>query len=244
MLFKKTKNNGTISAGTYEMSEGQGINIAVFNKATVAAFEENADGKLRLLINNDAVNRLGVDVVHTNDLWKPIQEAPIVGNPKIATAIDRWNKAAEKIGAKVEVLANFIDDEHLDCFWYGGSLAKITFKNGWAVLFEVNGEVRLHGIDDNGVDIEYVNKRNNGARYDDVFTQIANDDRLYALADSGQIEFGNNNWVEYNFIDPNGAFHDIGFCTDNVCSDNVLDAIDGFEELESAVEEYAKTAEA
>ena len=53
---------------------------------------------------------------------------------------------AKKLG--VTILTNpetFIDDDHLDCVWYGGYIGGFEYK-GYKLAIEVHGEVVICGI--------------------------------------------------------------------------------------------------
>lgn len=55
----------------------------------------------------------------------------------------------------------FIDDDHLDCVWYGGHIGGLRYK-GYEVSVEVHGDVEITGFM-NGRDFLYKNKQNTGA---------------------------------------------------------------------------------
>lgn len=140
----------------------------------------------------------------------------------------------------------FIDDAHLDCFWYGGMIGKIYYPNGWAIVIEVNGDVRLHGKK-GGKSFDYVNKNNSGAIGEEISGIIRNDKELETLTKTPRgerngswAEYGNNNWVEYNYLTPGGEFVDLGMWMDNVLEDNVLEAFSGVAELGAELWAYVK----
>ena len=160
-------------------------------------------------------------------------------NNTIRAKIHQIETEAEAIGAVVVLDEDtFIDDEHLNCFWYGGEIGSIKFNNGWTVNISVSGEVRLNGQTAEGEEIDYVNKNNDGAWGEDVASIIHGDSHLAALEDESLVEFGNNNWVEFNFTDPDGNFCDCGISMDNLLDDNVLDAFLPVSSFLDAIEEY------
>lgn len=116
---------------------------------------------------------------------------------------------------------DFIDDDHLDCVWYGGEIATVEY-NGMTIEITVNGDVRLEGIY-NGQWIDYKNKSNSGAVGTD-FYYIVPDDLTYRNLISldpddphqDHISILDNNWVEM-FADNIAEVLD---------SDNVLEAIE------------------
>lgn len=137
--------------------------------------------------------------------------------------IEEIVKAGEKTGAEVCIdERNFIDKEHLDCFWYGGYLGSVTYRD-YSIDIEVHGDVRATIFDKDGnEEYHYVNKNNDGAySYSEVRNLIKNDAELQAFNESGRICFEDNNWVEIFLRDAEGK--DSGLVFD-VLGDNVLDA--------------------
>lgn len=137
--------------------------------------------------------------------------------------IEEIVKAGKKAGAEVCIdERNFIDKEHLDCFWYGGHLGSVTYRD-YSIDIEVHGDVRATIFDkDSNEEYHYVNKNNDGAySYSEVRNLIKDDVELHAFNESGRICYGNNNWVEIFLRDADGE--DSGLVFD-VLGDNVLDA--------------------
>lgn len=152
----------------------------------------------------------------------------------LKSEIEEIVKAGKNAGVDVCIDGrNFIDKEHLDCFWYGGYLGSVTYRD-YSIDIEVHGDVRATIFDKNGnEEYHYVNKNNDGAySYSEVRNLIKNDAELYALNESGKICYENNNWVEIFLRDADGE--DSGLVFD-VLGDNVLDAF----RLEN-VESYKK----
>ena len=81
---------------------------------------------------------------------------------KISRRCRKLRREAAAFGA--ELLTDektFIDDEHLDCVWYGGYIGGLRYK-GYEVSIEVYGDVDIYGFV-NGADFQYRNRSNTGA---------------------------------------------------------------------------------
>lgn len=117
---------------------------------------------------------------------------------------------------------SFIDDDHLDCVWYGGYIGGFRYE-GYVVSVAIMGEVRVSG-EHNGIAVDYVDKNNDGAMSHNsdasLRTAFESDKELYQAVEDGDIEFGNNNWIEVFVKDPSGKSLDSFVCDDS----NVLDA--------------------
>ena len=131
---------------------------------------------------------------------------------------------AKKLG--VTMLTNpetFIDDDHLDCVWYGGYIGGFEYK-GYKLAIEVHGEVKIYGIV-NGEDFEYVNRLNTGAMNmaasDHLRIAFSSDAELYEAIENESIEYYSNNWIEAFVQYPTGEWSE-GVVVDD--TDNVLDA--------------------
>lgn len=132
----------------------------------------------------------------------------------------------KELGVKIEL--HPIDKDHLDCIWYSGEVGRITREDGWAVVLEAHGEIRLYGTV-NGEEFYFVDK-SGGNAYKDL--PIADDDTLHKLEEAGAIVYENNNWFEFDVIGPDGSFYDCYGPFDNVVDDNILDF---FEDLGDSV---------
>lgn len=119
------------------------------------------------------------------------------------------------IGAELEYALH--DPNHLDCLWYGGEVAWLHFPNGWKLIVEANGEIRID-CEVDGKEVCFVDKNNSGSAYEELGKDF--DD-----SDIDKFVYGNNNWFEVNAISPNGEFIDL-FNADNVLGDNILDALE------------------
>ena len=116
----------------------------------------------------------------------------------------------------------FIDDDHLDCTWYGGYIGGLRYK-GYEVSIEVHGDVEITGFM-NGHDFLYKNKQNTGAMNmaasDALRTTFKSDDELVEAVQDGDIEYENNNWIEAFVKKPDGSWSTASEVAED---DNVLD---------------------
>ena len=137
----------------------------------------------------------------------------------------------------VKITTHIYDKDQLDCSWYGGTVATIKRNDGWEIIISAIGDIRLNGRVD-GEEFEFVDKNNSGKLYCELYW--IDDENLRSLLDKDEsesedyLEFGNNNWFEFDFRTPNGEFIDLGgvFC-DNVIDDNILDNLN-----EESIEYY------
>lgn len=136
----------------------------------------------------------------------------------------------------------FIDDDHLDCTWYGGYIGGFQY-NGYEVSFEVQGDVCIAGkVKGNEVllrlenhtiyesakilreHFSYTNRSNSGAMAthasDTLRTAFKNDDELMEAVQAGDIEYENNNWIEAFVKKPDGSWSTASEVAED---DNVLD---------------------
>lgn len=118
---------------------------------------------------------------------------------------------------------SFIDEDHLNVFWYGGRVAEME-KNGYKFILGAYGDVICTLLDDKNNEIAYVKDRQNAGRfYEEMHRYIPNDAALEQLVLSGELAVENNNWWEVLIDGPDGRQHDLGW----VCeSDNLIDAIE------------------
>ena len=138
-----------------------------------------------------------------------------------------------------------IDDQHLHCVFYGGDIGSIKLPNGWSIVISANGDIDLTAELEDGTEISYENKRNDGAKDSDFLEKIKNDQHLKELDDAGAIDWVNNNWLEVNYIDPKGRFVDLSITSDNILqNDNVLEAfyhdsiVELMDELDKFIQHY------
>lgn len=138
-------------------------------------------------------------------------------------------KAEKEYNVKVDV-TDIYDKDHLDCAWYGGTVATIKRNDGWEIIISAIGDIRLDGRV-NGEEFYFVDKGNGGRlRYELNMT----DEELHSLLNEENTETkdylycGNNNWFEFDFKSPNDAIIDLGgIDCYNVIDDNILDNLDG-----------------
>ena len=125
----------------------------------------------------------------------------------------------------------FIDDDHLDCVWYGGHIGGLRYK-GYEVSVEVHGDVEIVGFM-NGHDFLYKNKQNTGAMNmaasDTLRTTFKSDAELWDALNADEeaenkVAFENNSWIEAFVKDPKGHWHGSSVVDD---ADDVLDACGG-----------------
>ena len=119
-----------------------------------------------------------------------------------------------------------------------------TFKrpDGWQIEIQVAGDVALTLTLPDGTEIDYDNRDNSGAMDSDFLDAVDSDQMLNSLNQDDCIEWQNNNWIEVNYIDPNGRFIDLSNYGDNVFpDDNVLEvfyhdsAVELFKELDEFI---------
>ncbi len=158
----------------------------------------------------------------------PESVRPAPTRSKIRAKLAELEKEAESLGAELQVREDdFIDDDHLDCLWYGGQIGSIMYK-GFEISIEVQGEVALYGdmYDEELKNFTYINKRGNGAfnmaASDSLRTAFKNDTELRAALMENRLVVENNNWVEYFICTPDGVWHG----GDVIDCDNVLDAFE------------------
>lgn len=135
---------------------------------------------------------------------------------------NQMEASAKELG--VELLTKpdtFIDDDHLDCVWYGGYIGGLKYK-GYELSLEVHGEVVIRGIV-NGEDFEYVNRDNTGSKSasDNLRNAFKNDKELLSALEDGEIYYENNNWIEGFVKSPDGHWSSTTVVAED---ENVLDA--------------------
>lgn len=149
----------------------------------------------------------------------PVEE----GNRKnIIKKCTQMEAAAAALG--VELLTKpdtFIDDDHLDCAWYGGYMGGLKYK-GYELSIEVQGDVCLAG-EVNGEDFEYENRDNTGSKSasDPLRNAFKNDKELLSALEDGEIYYENNNWIEGFVKCPDGHWSSTTVVAED---ENVLDA--------------------
>lgn len=125
---------------------------------------------------------------------------------------------AKLSGTELDITRDqFIDDQHLLPVWYGGYIGSMKLPDGWQIIIETAGIIDMTVHLDDG-DAEYENKDNTDARGSDLLSRV-DDAQLRALDKDGRVEWRNNNWMEYNFVDPKGRRVDCGVFSDNIIED-------------------------
>lgn len=170
--------------------------------------------------------RLAVDVVNT---------AYLHGLEESGDRIEDYRKMqadAKAFGAELLTEESiFIDDDHLDCVWYGGHIGGLRYK-GYEVSVEVHGDVEITGFM-NGHDFLYKNKQNTGAMNmaasDTLRTTFKSDAELWDALNADEeaenkVAFENNSWIEAFVKDPKGHWHGSSVVDD---ADDALDACGG-----------------
>lgn len=149
---------------------------------------------------------------------------------KIEQSLQEARREAERLGAELLTGEDaFIDDEHLDCVWYGGYVGGLRYK-GYELSIEVHGDVMMEGSV-NGEWIQYKNTQNTGATSmsasDSLRTAFRSDRELQNARSKEQIYFTENSWVEVFVKLPSGEWDGNSIVDD---ADDVLDACCGVSE--------------
>lgn len=145
------------------------------------------------------------------------------------------NKVIKNNGVKVELVGEIYENKK-DCLWYGGTVAKISYKDAEMILAAI-GDVRGDVFKDGKHLASFKDKRNNGEFAHTIASyipEIDTDEKLKeclnrdSIADdtkkekSIEIRLENNNWWEV-IIYHNGECID-GYVID--CTDNLDEAIE------------------
>lgn len=132
----------------------------------------------------------------------------------IAEYISDLKQAASELGAELFLdESRIIDNQHLDCFWYGGEIGFVQHR-GWKASVVVEGEVHVRAR--NG---SFVFNDSTGA-WGKVW--ITNDTELWFLTKRGMLIFDKKSRVAINVIRPDGSL--VVTLGDTIFADNVLDA--------------------
>ncbi len=156
-------------------------------------------------------------------------------------------KQEEKYGVEIEI-SQLIDKDHLDCLWYGGDVGTIKYR-GYTIVIGAHGDIRIGGRI-NGAEIDFKDKNNSGAAYEDIAVDYNIDDsKLYSLIEgypdsfkgdeNNYLSFENNNWFEVDLFSPDGEWIDL--CgADNVLDNNLLDCFSDVSEYFEYVDNLIK----
>lgn len=151
----------------------------------------------------------------------------------IETKFNAMLEKAKELGLEVLTKEDvFLDDDHLDCVWYGGLIGGFKYK-GYTVDIKVYGEVYLIGNHD-GEEFVYCNRYGDGAMALNADCSLRDafpsDAALAAALAENEVWYENNNWIEAFAADEAGNyFGDFVFDEDSVldaCCDNLGSLVD------------------
>lgn len=147
----------------------------------------------------------------------------------IKEKIKTLKKKAEKFDAEIDINTDkIIDENHLNCFWYGGHIGTIRYK-GYECYITVCGDINIsvYQSDNNAPVFEYINKNNTGAYSETAVLKYIEDDKALSELEAKElIGWKNNNWVELTVKNPENKYINL---LDTVLDNNVLDAFDNVE---------------
>lgn len=125
-------------------------------------------------------------------------------------------------------IIDFIDNDHKDCSWYGGTVAEVKYKD-YLFSLEARGDIICTLFDKNEKELGYVKDRNNGSsfRYEMAHC-LANDAELYRAKEDGRLVFENNNWFEIFVRTPDKEWQQATWLTE---TDDIEDCV--FEMIET-----------
>lgn len=122
-------------------------------------------------------------------------------NKKFEKAISNCKKVAKAYGFKLEGVS-YIDDEHADCIWYGGTVLHLS-SNDLDIFLNAYGDVDAELELPDG-DYAYMRDKNNaGAFYDEMSPYIKNDEDYIEKLQNNSLILNNNNWLELTVWDKN-----------------------------------------
>ena len=140
--------------------------------------------------------------------------------------IEQLINKAKAQGIEIELLQN-LDEDRLDCLWYGGDLVRAT-RGNYVLIIGAYGDVRVYLRDkEDGHEITYVKDKSNWGRfYEENASYIKNDEELWKLIDDGHIELIDNNWLEWRIYDKTNDKYIGPDCFDNIYECNLLEALE------------------
>lgn len=122
--------------------------------------------------------------------------------------LDFLEERVKELGGCLKI-NDFIDIDHQDSLWYGGSVAEIKYK-GYTFDISATGDVYATLLNSDGEEIAYVKDKNNSAAfYGEMQSYIKNDKQLYKAQNSGRLILDHSNWWECFLTLPNGTFVDM-----------------------------------
>lgn len=119
-------------------------------------------------------------------------------NKKFKKAIAGIEKVAKKYNFKL-IEINYIDDDHTDCLWYGGTILHLTSKKLDIYLNAYGDVYALLDIKNDTVSVK--DKNNAGIFYSEMSQYIKSDKALYKKIKNGSLTLENNNWLELTVWD-------------------------------------------
>ncbi len=108
---------------------------------------------------------------------------------------------------KVEIIQKKISEKHNDSFWYEGTIAEVTKKNGTELHLIACGDIRIHSKE--GSLVYDCKERNEGIK-----GGLKNDDDLKKIGNNYNDNYywENNNWFEVTFKQEGSDFFDCVLC--------------------------------
>ena len=151
---------------------------------------------------------------------------------------------AKALGVELDFSPGQFDPNKLNCLWHGGWYAYIKLSENLDIEIGAMGDVCASLFDRSGQQIAYAKDKGNGGYFSEAMRGYIRDDKhLKELLIAGDLVLENNNWIEYGGIyypygrDVPGIAVDLGFVSDNIVDDDVLNAID---DVLSSLEEIKK----
>ena len=151
---------------------------------------------------------------------------------------------AKALGVELDFSPGQFDPNKLNCLWHGGWYAYIKLSENLDIEIGAMGDVCASLFDRSGEQIAYAKDKGNGGYFSEAMRGYIRDDKhLRELLNAGDLVLENNNWIEYGGIyypygrDVPGIAVDLGFVSDNIVDDDVLNAID---DVLSSLEEIKK----
>ena len=140
---------------------------------------------------------------------------------------------AKALGVELDFSPGQFDPNKLNCLWHGGWYAYIKLSENLDIEIGAMGDVCASLFDRSGEQIAYAKDKGNGGYFSEAMRGYIRDDKhLRELLNAGDLVLENNNWIEYGGIyypygrDVPGIAVDLGFVSDNIVDDDVLNAID------------------
>lgn len=121
-------------------------------------------------------------------------------------------------------ITDYIDDQHVSHYWYGGQCATIKYK-GYTFSIEAIGDVCWHTIKNGQVSECQKDKNNGGYFYSEMCGEYANDAALYDAIENDELIFDDNNWWECFVCDKDGEFHDLMWVLDSIRLDDAIEEV-------------------